>query len=127
MSTGAFSMLDHSLVLLPACAGFACLALAMERHQTSLWGKELSKAATRALRMAGWALLLLCLWLAVARMGWSLGLVAYGGHASIAAALVFIGLLVTSRAREIQQGKARAKGNGVLPTGPNASNERPAA
>lgn len=102
--------LTHALLLLSALAGFAALALAMERHQEDLWGKALSAQQTRGLRAAGWLLLGLCLALAIAAKGWSFGLVAYSGHTSAAAALVFIALLVWSRVQELRKARAKAAG-----------------
>ena len=87
----------HLAVFLFCCAGFGALALAMERTQQDRLGRALSRAATRWLRGAGWGLLLLALWLAQRGLGWNLGLVAYSGHTSAAAGLIFIGLLVWNR------------------------------
>lgn len=89
----------HLTVFALGTAGFAALALAMERHQQDLWGRELRPRTTQALRAAGWALLLIALWRAVADQGWTLGLVAYSGHTSAAAGLVFVALLLCNRWR----------------------------
>ena len=45
----------------------------------------------------GWALLLLALWRTVAAMGWGIGLVAYSGHTSAAAGVVFLALIAWGR------------------------------
>ena len=110
MSVAAFpSGLAHLLLLLLALAGFAALALAMERHQEDVFGKALSQRITRSLRIVGWISLLLCLWLAVAAKGWSFGLVAYSGHTSGAAGIVFIALLLWNRWLERKAAKASTK------------------
>jgi len=49
------------------------------------------------LRAAGWLLLLAALWRAVHGLGWGLGLVAYSGHTSAAAGLVFVALVAWDR------------------------------
>ncbi|SHF34048.1 Protein of unknown function [Lampropedia hyalina DSM 16112] len=92
--------LGHLLVFMGSLVGFAALALAMGRHQEDLWGRELQPRTSRCLRAAGWASLLAALWLAVAARGWSLGLVAYSGHTSAAAAMVFVFLLLFNRWQE---------------------------
>ncbi len=83
--------------LLVSLAAFACLALAMDRHQGTVFGRELGAAITRALRWAGWGGLLVALWLAVAARGWALGLVTYSGVTSLAAGIVIGGLIVRER------------------------------
>jgi hypothetical protein len=89
--------MTHVLMLLSSVAGFAALALATERQQDELLGGALPASVTRALRAAGWVLLALCLAAAVGRWGWGLGLVAYSGHTSLAAGLVYIGLVAAAR------------------------------
>ncbi|WP_422417575.1 DUF3325 domain-containing protein [Pseudomonas sp. GZD-222] len=56
-------------------AGFACLCLAMEKHYKDLLGAAPSAARLRALRVGGWLLLLVALYLAVDKSGWAMGLV----------------------------------------------------
>lgn len=99
MSGLALAWLTHGAVLLLSLLGFACLALAMTRHQEDLCGAALRPHATRCIRVAGWLLLALALGLAVSGLGWSFGLTAYSGHTSAAAGLVFIMLVVLSRRR----------------------------
>lgn len=102
MNAAAFpSWLAHLLLLLLALAGFVVLALAMERHQEDVFGKALNQPVTGSLRIFGWSSLTLCLWLAVASKGWSFGLVAYSGHTSAAAALVFVALLIFNRKKQV--------------------------
>lgn len=87
----------HAMTFLLCLAGFAPLALAMDRHQQDVLGRELQPRATLGLRCAGWALLLAALWQAVGAQGWALGLVAYSGHTSAAAGLVFVALVAWNR------------------------------
>lgn len=99
----------HVVLLLLALAGFACLALAMIRHQEDWFGKVLSPCATRLLRVVGWLFLLLALWLAVAGMGWGFGLTAYSGHTSAAAGVVFIVLLAGNHIKERRRDERKAR------------------
>ena len=88
------TVLAHLLLCVLA---FACLALAMPRHQAAVFGKGLSRAASRSLRGAGWAGLIATLWLTIAARGCSLGLVYYSGCASLAAGIVFCALVAHER------------------------------
>ncbi|AVS91736.1 DUF3325 domain-containing protein [Paracidovorax avenae] len=54
------------LELLLCFAGWAGIALGMDRHHEDAWGREGAPARLRALRRAGWAVLALSLALAVA-------------------------------------------------------------
>ena len=92
-------MTVHLLSMLLCIPGFAALALAMERHQEDVFKAALSPATTRLVRVAGWALLLLALLLLVRTRGWSLGLIAYSGHTSFAAGVVFVALVGLERWR----------------------------
>ena len=89
----------HILTLALTLAGFACLAVAMPRHQTDLLGRELAPALGRRLRTMGWLLLVCALWPVVDALGWAFGLTVYCGHLSASAALIFISLLVIDRRR----------------------------
>ncbi|MDO4724630.1 MAG: DUF3325 domain-containing protein [Comamonadaceae bacterium] len=91
--------MSHAQVFLTSLLGFACLALAMPRHQLDALGQELPARASRTLRGIGALALLAALALAVRGMGWGLGLVGYGGHTSAAAGAVFIALLLWQRLR----------------------------
>ena len=91
--------MTHVLMLLSSVAGFAALALATERQQDELFGGALPAGATRALRGAGWVLLAVCLAMGVGHWGWGLGLVAYSGHTSLTAGLVYVGLVAAARKR----------------------------
>ncbi len=97
MNTIVSPLWAHGLLLGLSWAGFACLALAMERHQRDVFGRLLRTAARRRLRFAGWCLLGAALWRAVAGMGWGFGLAAYSGHTSLAAGLVCLGLAAWNR------------------------------
>ncbi|ALM86206.1 DUF3325 domain-containing protein [Bordetella sp. N] len=87
----------HALTLLISLAAFACLALAMARHQEDVFGHELTPRVTRILSVAGWAGLLLALWVIVGRQGWGLGLVSYSGCTSLAAGIVCLTLIARDR------------------------------
>lgn len=100
--------ISHGLTFVLSLLAFAALALAMERHQQDVWGRELASRHTRWLRAAGWLLLLLALWPAVAAQGWGEGLVAYSGHTSAAAGLVFCALLGWSRLQDRRRQRGRS-------------------
>ncbi|MGO3869195.1 MAG: DUF3325 domain-containing protein [Alcaligenes sp.] len=97
MSPSQIDLLAHGLIFLPCLLGFLCLALAMYRHQMDLFDKELSKPRIVLLRCVGWLCLLIALLMCAQTMGWGFGLVAYSGHTSIAAGLVFISLVLFDR------------------------------
>jgi hypothetical protein len=94
--------MTHLAVFLLSTLGFAGLALAMERHQEDLFGHALAATATRWLRMAGVAALLLALGVIVRAQGWGVGLVSFSGHTSLGAGLVFGALIVIERTRRRQ-------------------------
>ena len=86
------------LASLLICVGaVAALAMATERAQQDVLGRALSPDATRMLRITGWALLFASLAIVVGAQGWGLGLVSYSGHTSVAAGLVFVGLIASQR------------------------------
>ncbi len=87
----------HFGILIIAFFGFGLVALSMDRHQEDVFKRELPQTTSRALRWGGWLLLVVGLAVAVHGYGWALGLVAYSGHTSAAAALVFLLLLVRGR------------------------------
>ena len=89
--------MTHALTLVVSVAGFAALALATERQQDVLLGRALPAIATRVLRGAGWGLLLASLAIAVQGWGWGFGLVAYSGHTSLAAGVVYVVALAIAR------------------------------
>lgn len=87
----------HLTIFVLCLAAFAALAMATDRAQDTVLGRELPPATTRRVRILGWVLLLLALWRTVAAMGWGLGLVAYSGHTSGAAGMVFLALIAWGR------------------------------
>lgn len=89
--------MTHLGIFVLCLAGFAALAMATDRAQGTVLGRELAPAATRRARTLGWLLLAAALWLAVADKGWGLGLVAYSGHTSAAAGAVFLCLVAWGR------------------------------
>jgi len=91
--------MNHLGVQLLSLIAFGALALAMERHQEDVFGRALARGRTRALRAGGWLALAAALALAVRGQGWSLGLVAWSGHISAAAGIVFLGLVANARRR----------------------------
>ncbi|AET94151.1 MULTISPECIES: DUF3325 domain-containing protein [Caballeronia] len=76
---------------------FAFLAISMDRHQTALFGREFADGRSRAFRIAGWCGLALALRFVVGNEGWALGLVTYSGCTSLAAGLVYGGLILYER------------------------------
>jgi hypothetical protein len=85
----------HALLL---CTGaFACLAMAMARHQETLLRRPLPLSQSRCLRGAGWCALGIALALSVAGQGWGMGLVAFSGTTSVAAGIVYGALIVWER------------------------------
>lgn len=79
-------------------ASFALLAAATSRQQDVLFHRKLVPARTRTARIAGWCGLVVALVADVTSQGWALGLVTYSGHTSAAAGLVFLALILRSRA-----------------------------
>jgi len=100
-------MTIHLAMIVVSLAAFASLALAMERHQENLFRAALPAGQSRALRIAGWVLLMAALVLIVRARGWSLGLVAYSGYTSFAAGAVFLTLVAAERWRLRRQQRAR--------------------
>ncbi|WP_431287055.1 DUF3325 domain-containing protein [Roseateles chitinivorans] len=90
----------HVLSLLICVAAFAALAMATDRAQSDVLGRELPASQSKALRSAGWALLLASLALVVSVQGWGVGLVSYSGHTSFAAGVVFVALIVHQRRKD---------------------------
>ncbi len=89
--------MTHLSILIIAFFGFGLVALSMGRHQEDVFKQELPRIASRALRRGGWLLLVVALAVAVRGYGWAVGLVAYSGHTSAAAALVFLLLILRGR------------------------------
>ncbi|MCG6203211.1 DUF3325 family protein [Rhodopseudomonas sp. HC1] len=87
----------HALALAFSLAGFAALALATRRQQNEFLRRSLPRRIVTALRIAGSAALLVALILLVIARGWALGLVMFSGHTTLAAALVYAGLIIFGR------------------------------
>ena len=89
MSLGPISILAQ---LMLALAGFACLAMCMDRHARQV-GLCFKRAVRRTqLKVGGWVLLAVAILVAIADVGWSFGLVLVFGVLTLAALLV-VGLL----------------------------------
>ncbi|MBY8824032.1 DUF3325 domain-containing protein [Sphingomonas colocasiae] len=69
-----------------AWLGFACLCLAMDRHQRDILGRRLSDSASRRLRLTGFAAIALGLATAIAALGWGYGAVLWFGLLTLGAA-----------------------------------------
>lgn len=91
----------HLLAFVLCLTGFTALAFATRRRQRDIIGKPLPSTTNYVLRGAGTCALLLALGALAAREGWSLGLVMFSGHTTLAAGLVYCALigLVKARAR----------------------------
>ncbi|MGB3066999.1 MAG: DUF3325 domain-containing protein [Ottowia sp.] len=89
--------MSHLYIGLISLVAFGLLGLAMDRSQTTVWGRELPAGATRALRIGGWLFLGASLVFAVRLQGWAVGLVAWCGHISFSAALVLLALIIWDR------------------------------
>lgn len=71
-----------------AYAGFAALALAMDRHYEDIFNAAIAPTQRVPLRLAGAAALGLSLWLAGVTYGWSYGVVEWIGMLAIAGLLL---------------------------------------
>jgi len=80
-----------------AFAGFAALALAMQRHHRALFGRAPGRSAAAALRIAGAGGLAAALWACVEGWGWAIGAVAWFGVLSAAAFPVVLLLALAGR------------------------------
>lgn len=90
--------MSHFCILALCVLGFACLALAMDRHQSDLFDCTLGSAFTKTLRIAGWVLLFGSLFVALRQPLWSVSLVAWFGYLSAGAGVVFLALALMGRA-----------------------------
>jgi hypothetical protein len=99
--------MTHAWLLATSVAGFAALALATERQQEELLGRVLTAARSRLLRATGWLLLGAALLVAVRGWGWGFTLVAYCGHLSLAAGVVYATALAMARRRVTRAGSGR--------------------
>ncbi len=89
--------MGHLSVLLLSVLAFACLALAMERHQEELFARQLGPGATKGLRVAGWALLCGSSAVALRQPSWAIGLVSWFGCLSAGAGMIFVALMLAAR------------------------------
>ena len=80
------------LLLLMCAAGFASLALGMEKHWKQVWNSALGARRRTALRFSGWVLLAGALILAVIGWGASIGIVVWFGSLSGAGLAVVVAL-----------------------------------
>ncbi|MEZ5763046.1 MAG: PepSY-associated TM helix domain-containing protein [Xanthobacteraceae bacterium] len=87
----------HLLSFVLCLAGFAALALATPRQHREIVGRPLRLSTKYLLRAIGTFALLAALGLLVAWNGWSLGLVMFSGHTSLAAGLLYCSLIGYAR------------------------------
>ena len=80
-----------------AFAGFAALALAMQRHHRALFGRAPGRGTASALRLAGAGGLAAALWACAESWGWAIGSVAWVGVLSAAALAVVLLLALAGR------------------------------
>ena len=91
--------MSHLAALLLSIIGFAALALVNERQQHELFDRALPARQTRLLGTFATLALLAVLAGLVSRWGWSLGLVMFSGHTSLAAGIILIALIIRERRR----------------------------
>ncbi|MDO4681481.1 MAG: DUF3325 domain-containing protein [Lautropia sp.] len=89
--------LSHLIPLLLSVGGFLLLALAMPRHQEDVCGRLLTTRISLLLRGSGWGFLASALTLSIQAHGAGMGLVSWVAQLSMAAGLVFVGLLIHQR------------------------------
>lgn len=75
----------HPVLLLLALGAFLALCAGLPRHQQALFRRKLEPGATRALRIAGWALLAGNFALAWGVFGFGRGMVLTAGYATLGA------------------------------------------
>ena len=90
--------MTHLMSFALCLAGFAALALAVQRQQREMLGRSLRPPVVVGLRVAAVAALLLALGILVTATGWGLGLVIFSGHTTLAAGTIYCALLVYARA-----------------------------
>ena len=78
------------LALLLCYGGFTALCLSMDRHHVELLGRKPSAQRRQLMKLAGWLLLALSLWAAVASTGWGLGLVKWCAVLMLSALLLVL-------------------------------------
>ncbi|MGE4431977.1 MAG: DUF3325 domain-containing protein [Sphingobium sp.] len=90
----------HILALLLCVAGFAALAIAMDRHQRDLLGRKLAPRTARLVKMAGGGLLAVALAVDMIGLGAAYGAIAWFGHLSFGAAVVLTRITRLASARK---------------------------
>jgi hypothetical protein len=78
------------LALLLCYGGFTALCLSMDRHHAELLGRKPTARRRQLMKLAGWLLLALSLWAAVASTGWGLGLVEWCAVLMLSALLLVL-------------------------------------
>ncbi|MFH0301018.1 DUF3325 domain-containing protein [Bradyrhizobium sp. 31Argb] len=89
--------MSHLLSFALCLTGFTALAFATNRQQRDIFGRLLRPSTTYVHRMVSACALVFALGILVARQGWSLGLVMFSGHTSLAAGIVFCALIGRAR------------------------------
>lgn len=69
--------------LLLAYTSMLALCQGLERHYKQVWGKPPTLMLRRALRLAGWLLLIASLWASAQAWGWAMGPVGWFGLLSL--------------------------------------------
>lgn len=90
--------MSHALALALCLLGFTALAFGMRRPQHEILRCSLKRPVVLALRTIGACALLIALAVLVGASGWGFGLVKFSGHTTLAAALVYCGLIGYGRA-----------------------------
>ena len=85
------------LAALMCYVGFTALCLSMTRHYSDLLSGALTAHRARLLKLAGWLLLALSSWVAVASDGWEFGLVQW--FAVLMASVLLLVFLMPFRPR----------------------------
>lgn len=80
------------LAFLICCAGFAALALSSTHHLRDVVNRVPANGKRTVLRLSGWALLVLSVWISHAAWGGSTGFVGWFGLATVAISAVTMGL-----------------------------------
>lgn len=82
-------------------SGCTALSLAMNRHAREVLRRELPARQRKALRVAGFAVLGLSLWLTAAATGWAMGTVAWVGMFSASAVALALALAYAPRSTPV--------------------------
>ena len=91
-----------------ALAGFATLALSMQKHHRDLFGKLPSRRRALVLHCMGWALLGLSFAACILHSGWSTGPVLWFGVLTIAALITALTLTYRPQPRHRSYGRPRS-------------------